>query len=352
MVLPVGADGLGQALDFNEFERRLSILTNALDDTLKGGKVNSDRQLYLSRIASMEKVKNPTVEQTAALAGDLLRLGQTDRAINLLIPRTRDRRPNYFVSLTLSQIHASRGEWSEAIRYLQDGLFDTEMPEEIAGLTAPQRDWLKKLDSQYLLRFYQLRQQESESRRGLKPEQISRINELEDVLPLFPIADAKLAGAPVRYQNDAGAYPAGRLAASEQAKLPPDAIAIVQQLLLWFPGETRLYWLLAELYAASNNLTSAANLFDKIAWSRQYGNRKIMMEHRAAVRSAVPKEGATEEALLTPPTNEPTDAPPPDQTRISMRTIWYYFGGIALVGLFALLRGLSRRNKGNCGPTA
>ena len=51
---------------------------------------------------------------------------------------------------------------------------------------------------------------------------------------------------PVRFANDGGIYQPGALATAERAKLPPDAIAIVQQLLLWYPTDSRLYWLLGE----------------------------------------------------------------------------------------------------------
>src|SRR5207249_8586641 len=37
-----------------------------------------------------------------------------------------------------------------------------------------------------------------------------------------------------------------------------EAIALVQQLLLWLPDDTRLYWLLGELYRADGDLKAAA----------------------------------------------------------------------------------------------
>jgi hypothetical protein len=353
MAVTVGADGKAQAVDFSEFERRLAKLNNALDDRMIAGKANKDREQFLERIANAEKNKNLTADETAALAGDLLRVGQLDRAINLLIPRTRDRRPSYFVFVALGHIYATRGDWMEAIRYHQEGLLDTDMPLMVKGLTPPQRDWWKKLDAQYLPHFYKLRQHEAEIRKGLPQTALDKLNESEDVLPLFPLPDSNLPRNPVRFVNDAGIYQPSRLAAVEQAKLPTDAIAVVQQLLLWFPGDTRLYWLLAELYAASNNLKDAATLFEKSSWSRQYGNRKVMMDHRAAVRSAVPKDAPAEDAPLTLTATDPPPPPPAqplDQAPITMRTIWYYFGAIGLIALFAFIRALSRRSKGSCGP--
>ena len=105
------------------------------------------------------------------------------------------------------------------------------------------------------------------------------------------------------------------------------AIAIVQQLILWFPGETRLYWLLAELYAAENDLDSAIAIFDECAWGQKYGNRKLLMEHRNAVRAAI----------------DARPKPPQPESPISMRTILLYFGGVGLIVLFAVGRVILKR---------
>jgi len=354
LAVPVGADGKAHAMKFNDFLLALTKLNNALDmRMIINGEANKDREAFLERIKASEKIQNPSVDVKAARATDLLRVGELDRAINLLIPLTRDRRPSYFVFLTLSHVYAARGDWGEAIRFHQEGLLDTEMPQTVKGLTSAQRDWWKKLDTQYLPRFYKLRLDETESHKGLSQTELAKRNETEEVLPLFPLPDSDPPKTPVRFVNDAGVYQPSHLAAAEQAKLPADAIAIVQQLLLWFPGETRLYWLLAELYAASNNLRDAAILFERCSWSRQYGNRKVMMEHRTAVQSAVPKDPPPEDAPLTlPETDSPQTPEPqsPDQTPISMKTIWYYFGAIGLIVVFAFIRAMSRRGNRNCGP--
>jgi tetratricopeptide (TPR) repeat protein len=136
---------------------------------------------------------------------------------------------------------------------------------------------------------------------------------------------------PVRFVNEAGEYEPGALAAAEKAKLPPDAIAIVQQLLLWFPTDARLYWLLGELYAADGELESAQKILDECAWSRQYGNRKHLMEHRGAIADAIEaRRKAAEEAA--------ENAFP-----ISMRMIWVYFGAVAVVAILAAARVFARR---------
>src|SRR5262249_30870073 len=51
--------------------------------------------------------------------------------------------------------------------------------------------------------------------------------------------------APVRLVADSGKFEPGELAKAEREKLPPDALKIVQQLVLWMPDDPRLQWLLA-----------------------------------------------------------------------------------------------------------
>src|SRR5205085_3278451 len=170
-----------------------------------------------------------------------------------------DRVPYYFVFTTLAQLHAARGEWAEALSNHQAALLDTKMPAELKGLTGEQRDWQAMLDEDYVLHYYALHRREAEARPRPAPE-------AEEPTPLFPLPQPDKPHTPVRFVNDAGQYEPGALAASERAKLPPDAVAILQQLLLWFPTDARTYWLLAELYAADGKLDEAAAIFDECAW--------------------------------------------------------------------------------------
>ena len=156
--------------------------------------------------------------------------------------------------------------------------------------------------------------------------------ETEEPTPLFPLPVKNKLSEPVRFANDSGQFEVGSLAKVEREKLPPDAVAIVQQLLLWFPTDTRLYWLLAELYASDGKLDEAQVIFEQCTWSRQYGNRKVLMEHRTAVATAIEaRRLAEEEAAI--------NAYP-----VSLRAIWVYFGVVIVIAGFAFLRVLSKRS--------
>src|SRR5205823_3935266 len=92
-------------------------------------------------------------------------------------------------------------------------------------------NWFKQAE-RYQLTLLRLRMREGFGRRaGGRPVPAT------DVDALFG----------VRFIGPSGEYEAGKIADAERSKLPADAVAIVQQLLLWFPDDTRLLWLLGEL---------------------------------------------------------------------------------------------------------
>src|SRR5262249_29644352 len=142
---------------------------------------------------------------------------------------------------------------------------------------------------------------------------------------------------PVNFVNDAGAYEPGKLAAAEKAKLPggdfAEAIATVQQLVLWFPFDVRLYWLLGELYAAKGDVSSALDIMNECVDSGGYRNRKVLMQHREAVRNAV------KNLPQDPPSGQTPDGPP-QAVPFSFREVWIYLGVVGVIGLLALGRAI------------
>lgn len=335
-----------EPLPFEEFYRRLGVLLNARDERLRAGQPNPDRQAFLRRVQQRVGRTPRDGYEAAVWATDLLRLGHIDAALDLLSPRLRDRQPDYFVVVVLGHLYAERGDWRTALRYHQEGLLDVRFPSTVPGLTPAQRDWWQKLDRDYVPYYYRLRQQDWEKRQGKSPTELARLAAEEDVLPLFPLPTREQPEPePVRFVNEEGRYQPGRLAASERAKLPPDALPIVQQLLFWYPGDTRLLWLLGELYAAQGELDAAFHIFESCSWGRQYGNRRLLMEHRHAIdtlrRQRVASQPVAEEPLLSPVDSTPDEIP--ETAPISMRTIAFYFAIVAAVALLALIRGLRRR---------
>ncbi len=73
---------------------------------------------------------------------------------------------------------------------------------------------------------------------------------------------------PVRFVNEAGQFEAGKISASEKAKLPPRALPIVQQLVVWMPDDLRLFWLLGEMYNAQGGrqgIFAALQIFEDLS---------------------------------------------------------------------------------------
>ena len=103
----------------------------------------------------------------------------------------------------------------------------------------------------------------------------------------------------MRFVGDSGSFEVGTIAAGERAKLPADAIAIVQQMILWWPDDGLLWWQLAELYNAQGDLKSAARAFKLCTEEAKYTNHELRSHFEqvlAAVQSQV--EGENREKQL------------------------------------------------------
>ncbi|HJZ89288.1 MAG TPA: hypothetical protein VKE40_00350 [Gemmataceae bacterium] len=220
-----------------------------------------------------------SAEELAGLTADLIRLNRNDDALGILQPLARDPRRGGFLAFThLARSHAGRGGWREAYDLERTAVRDSDFPTSFAKLTRTQLTWLRRVETEYYLPFLYHRAEESSGRRP------ADLREELDVI--FPSAvPPKRPTEPVRFVGEDGRYEAGRIAAAERKKLPPDAIAVVQQLVLWHPQDTRLLWLLGELYNAEGDVDTAAKILDKITFDLGYSN-PIVIEHRRVLQSA------------------------------------------------------------------
>ena len=332
MAIPVNAQGVPEPLPVDEFGRRRLVLMNAgnpdwplerpnPNDPKK--MVRSDRGVLKDRIDRRLKVAKRTQEESVALAVDLLRFRRADDADGALVGKQRQ---GYLGNVTLAHIAAAQSnpsdpkflDWGRAYNLLS--IANEEVPpKSLPGLTPQQLAWQLKLNNGPLLKLFRLRMDEARSKPA--PE-----SELPDAI--FPVDFTQVAD--------------GALVPAERAKLPPDALAVVQQLVLWFPHDTRLYWLLGEVYAARGEFATAERIMNECVYSLAYSNRKVLMQHREAVTKAAKEKGPanTDEPLLTD--NKPTDDPAPD-VPFSLNAVWIYFGVVGLVALFALVRALTKK---------
>lgn len=351
LTLSVRPDGTPEALPFDEFKRRLVVSSNIANPGLK----TDDRAQIEKRAAAKMARGELSPEETLPLAVDMLRLGtaseggwgsgpssasrlDADAALNRLMLLKRQR-PNYYVLSTLAHLYAARGDWPDALSHLESAIFDYAPPPPVPGLTPEQQRWQLRIDRDYILPYLRFRQQEAAQK--LKPPM-----ESEDVYPLFPPREKGVAFAPMKFVNDVGKYEPGKLAAADKAKLPPDAVAIVQQLLLWFPRDIRLIWLLGEVYAAEGNFEDAKRAMDYcVSEAGQFGNRRLLVEHRTAVTEVVNAQRALEDAKRIAEKKAEEDAFPLSWTKISI-----YFGIVAIVVVVAVVRSIRRGRPDRCGP--
>jgi hypothetical protein len=114
---------------------------------------------------------------------------------------------------------------------------------------------------EYQLKLVRLRQRESRA--------------AQDLVDLFG----------VRFVGETGTFEPGKLAASERKKLPSDAAALVQQLALWLPEDSRLLWQLAELANAHGDIRTAAAIMDGCV--TEFGlHAPNLRRHRQLLRDA------------------------------------------------------------------
>lgn len=226
------------------------------------------------------KRRDPTsfsAEELASYSTDLIRLNRPE-AINLLQPLARDpRRGGFLVFAHLAVAHANRGEWREAAEQQLMAVKYAEFPTRFGRFTSEQLAWFKRLERDYYLPWL--------NQRAIDARKAKRGDLREEPDPLFP----------VQFVTYDGSYQPGKISDQERAKLPVDAIAIVQQMVIWHPRDTRLYWLLGELYNAEGDVETAYKILDACTFSQGYSN-PILKEHRTILLNHLEEKRAKKAA--------------------------------------------------------
>ena len=288
----IDADGYAKPVQFaGGYENVLAGVRQAAQrPQYPGEEPNPERAKFEKRVKDLQaKTSTLKPEELAGYTADLIRLNRNEEALNLLQPIARDRQRGGFLAYAhLARAHAGRGDWKDAFDQHQMAIRYSDFPTTFAKLTKPQLAWLKRVEKDYYLPFLAHRAEESRHRR---PADLR-----EDVDALFPpTPPPKRNESPVRFIGEDGQYVVGSIAAAEQKKLPPDALAIVQQLVLWHPQDARLYWLLGELYNAAGEVDTAANILDLTTFTMSYSNPNVI-EHKRVLKAAVDEAAAARAA--------------------------------------------------------
>ncbi|HZZ82138.1 MAG TPA: hypothetical protein VFE62_26805 [Gemmataceae bacterium] len=186
-----------------------------------------------------------SLEQQLDYSVVLMRRGRADEAIVFLTPLTRKHPDNLILHSHFATAHLlspNASDRNQAAGLMRDCL--EIWPKTWDELSKDQQGYLGRMGwGQGLYeqnRKYEIYLQKLMQFRRKQPKGGIFLDEL------FGTKEA-----PIRYISAEGKYEAGRIVSAEKAKLPGDAIEIVEQLLVWMPNDLPLYWQLGEIFNAS-----------------------------------------------------------------------------------------------------
>lgn len=227
----------------------------------------------VNELDSKRKAGVATLDDQINLSANLMWVGKPREAVEVLEPLARgEGRSNFMVLSNLATAYELAGQLERVPDYLQQARL--AWPDEAPGMSKEQLAWYKTVDRlQFrlaLLRRAELARQPAGVR--FHPEGM----------------DGLFGEPPVQYVGESGAYEAGKLAAKEQAKLPKDSLASLQQLVLWFPDDTRLLWQVGELLNAQGQVSEAYDILDDCVGAARRYDSKELKEHRRILQEARP----------------------------------------------------------------
>jgi hypothetical protein len=280
-----------------------------------------------------------TVEQRLDLGTCLIRLRRPQDAIDILRPvATKLEKDNFLVLSTLGTAYMLTGQYQTASDWLgTDGgawewwgkSFDNLNPRWQLALDDSFKQWFGQgifpaIGTRWQTYLEQkLKWQEKDfnwfkecesyqrklvRRRGIEfqKEPATFQAALSRLDPLF--GSGKSEDQP-HFVGESGRFEPGKIASAERAKIPKDAIKVVEQLLIWMPDDLRLSWLLGELLNAQGDTEGATivftDLFNKYVVLRQAGGFKTLGADLTAFIKDFPEVGSRFEALLRYKAPEP-----------------------------------------------
>jgi len=182
------------------------------------------RTHYMQEAARLARLKSPSPDESADLGALYVRLGDTGRALQVLRPAQRVHPIHFRLAANLGTAWFLHGDLTQAAAALEQAVRlapgkyvrAEQLHLKLARLRARERPGTQTLDNLFGVRF-------------IGPD---------------------------------GGYAPGKLAPAQRKALPAAALALVQQLGLWLPGDARLLWQLAELAGAHGDVTTAAAIMD------------------------------------------------------------------------------------------
>ncbi len=256
----------------NAYKEILSIYGAIEIDTAQGKEKIERPRMHRYRMYSLlsNTKKSLTLDQHLAMTAAMIRLNVPEvqpsalEAMSLLRGLTRSPyAANFAMHAHLAAAQASVGEFSSA-QESQQQVLDL-WPKNIAEFKAEQpalyKLWMDNGLEDRLAFYRQVEELQLILYRVRMREAVARGKEKSNE----GLTPYDLFGKPaVKYVGESGNFEVGTIAAQEKAKLPADALRIVQQLVIWNPHDDRLYWQLGELYNAQGgkaNIEAARAIF-------------------------------------------------------------------------------------------
>jgi tetratricopeptide (TPR) repeat protein len=233
-------------------------LRNIAVKPASGKPASPARVHYLEAAQRLERLaqgRRLTADEAAELGALYVRLGELEKAVGLLRPAFAANSKHFHLAANLATAWQLQGDLQQAELCLAQ-----------AVRLAPGK---YQRAEEYHLKLVRLRLREPRGAGGLDD--------------LFG----------VRYVADHGKYEPGQLAAAQRKKLPAGAVAVVQQLALWLPGDARLLWQLAELASVHGDVRTGAAILDGCVTQFGMGDAELR-RHRQLARAAADKGSSTD----------------------------------------------------------
>ncbi len=195
-----------------------------------------------------------------------LRMNRPNDALRVL----READQNHFlVKANLAATYQALNELGQAAAY--EGQALNAWPSIQPGWNSLELGWYRRAEGFYLkLLQFRLAERDRNEREFNQP---NRPWETMDELFEKP-------------RGGGGDYQAEELPWKLWGDLPPDAYAIVSQLLVWFPNDDRLYWQLGEIMNSMGLVPEAVKVFDDLSNKNLNGVREFK-EHRRTLKESV-----------------------------------------------------------------
>ncbi|HKB39786.1 MAG TPA: hypothetical protein VKD72_25340 [Gemmataceae bacterium] len=246
----------------------------SLDPQVKKSPLRLRVEKMIKELEAKRQSGKLTVEESLNLSGCYLLQPRTEQqrsrlpdAVKVLEEAKRQEPNNFMIQANLAAAYQQMDNYDLAPR-LQ---YSVVVPRKHKDFTPEQLRWYRRAE-EYYRDLLNARAAEPPPRGGNVP--------LDGLFPRV-----KELAAPGRFQ-------AGQIAPEIARELPPDALPLVQQLLLWMPNDSRLLWLYAELLNSrgdKDSMTIAEQILSQLVYTGF--SSEVMKEHRTALREAlVPEE--------------------------------------------------------------